>query len=445
MGVTELRSAARRIFDAAVKAVDPAEAIRRHLVRHGGRLAIGREVVELSGGGRIVVVGLGKAGAPMAVAVEEILGDRITRGVVVTKYGHAQATRTIRIHEAAHPVPDDAGVAGAEAVLDHVRGLEGNDLVLVLISGGGSALTPAPVDGITLTEKQALTKALLACGADIREMNTLRKHISRIKGGQLARAAAPARVFTLILSDIVGDPLDAIASGPTVPDPTTYADALGILDKYHIRETIPTSIRRHLEAGASGRIPETPKPDDPLFERVKSVMVASNIQALEASKIEAQRLGFPAVILSSFIEGETREIARMHAALALEVRASGNPAPPPLCLITGGETTVTLKGAGKGGRNQEFALAAALDIAGVPEVVILSAGTDGTDGPTDAAGALVDGATVTRALGLGLTPRAALDGNDAYPFFERLGDLLITGPTRTNVMDVRLVLVGVPR
>jgi len=442
MRVTELRKSAREIFDAAVRAVDPAEAIRRHLVRDGDRLAIGGERVDLGAVREVVVVGLGKAGAPMAAAVEETLGARIARGVVVTKYGHVQPTRVIRIHEAGHPVPDDAGMVGARAVLDQVTGLDSGDLVLVLISGGGSALTPAPVEGVTLAEKQALTKALLACGADIREMNTLRKHISRIKGGQLARAAAPARVFTLILSDIVGDPLDAIASGPTVPDPTTYADALAILDKYRIREEIPASIRKQLEAGAAGKIPETPKPDDPLFGRVKSIMVASNIQALEAARAEAQRLGFQAIILSSFIEGETREIARMHAALALEVRASGHPARPPVCLITGGETTVTLRGKGKGGRNQEFALASALDIAGLPDVVVFSAGTDGTDGPTDAAGALADGETVKRALGLGLKPRAALDGNDAYPFFERLGDLVVTGPTRTNVMDVRMVLVG---
>jgi hydroxypyruvate reductase len=321
-------------------------------------------------------------------------------------------------------------------------GLGPEDLVLVLISGGGSALTPAPVAGITLAEKQALTKALLACGADIREMNMLRKHVSRIKGGQLARAAQPAQVRTLILSDIVGDPLDAIASGPTVPDPTTYADALGILDKYRIRSEIPASIRTHLEAGAAGKVAETPKPDDPLFARVRSLMVASNIQALEAAAVEAKALGLTPMILSSFVEGETREVARMHAALALEVRASGNPRRPPVCLITGGETTVTLKGKGKGGRNQEFALAAAFDIAGQRDVVVLSAGTDGTDGPTDAAGALADGETIARARALGLHPRAALEGNDAYPFFEKLGDLIMTGPTRTNVMDVRLVLVG---
>ena len=442
MRAIELRKAARQIFDAAVHAVDPAAAIHRHVKREGSRLTIGGELLDLTAIRRIVVVGMGKAGASMAGATEEILGERIQRGVVVTKYGHVQPTRIIRLHEAGHPVPDEAGIAGAQAILDCVEGLGPDDLALVLISGGGSALTPAPVEGISLAEKQALTKALLACGADIREMNMLRKHISRIKGGQLARAAQPALVRTLILSDIVGDPLDAIASGPTVPDPTTYADALGILDKYRIRQEIPASIRTHLESGAAGKVPETPKPIDPLFGRVKSLMVASNIQALEAAKVEAQRLGLVPMILSSFIEGETREIARMHAALALEVRASGNPIRPPMCFITGGETTVTLKGRGKGGRNQEFSLAAALDIAGLSDVVVLSAGTDGTDGPTDAAGAIADGETVKRAIAAGLKPRAALDGNDAYPFFERLGDLIITGPTRTNVMDVRLVLVG---
>ncbi|HTU01579.1 MAG TPA: glycerate kinase, partial [Candidatus Sulfotelmatobacter sp.] len=366
----------------------------------------------------------------------------VSRGVVVTKYGHVQPTKRVRIHEAGHPVPDDAGLAGAQAVLNEVRGLEADDLIIVVVSGGGSALLPAPVPGITLAEKQALTKALLACGADIREMNTIRKHISQIKGGQLARAAAPARVLTLILSDIVGDPLDAIASGPTVPDPTTYQDALAILDKYKIRGQVPVSIVKHLEAGAAGKITETPKPDDPLFTRVENVMVASNIQALQAAAEAARVAGLTPMILSSSIEGETRDIARMHAALGREARETGNPAPPPVCLISGGETTVTLKGRGKGGRSQEFVLAAVLDIAGLQDVVILSAGTDGTDGPTDAAGAVADGDTLRRAQALGLHPRAALDDNDAYPFFKHLDDLVITGPTRTNVMDVRLVLVG---
>ena len=442
MRLEELRKAAQRIFEAAVRAVDPGEAIRRHLVRAGSHLHVGSQTLDLARVRQIVVVGCGKAAAPMAAAVEDILGDRIGRGVVVTKYGHLHPTQTIRVHEAGHPVPDDAGIAGAAAILDQVRNLGSEDLVLVLISGGGSALTPAPVEGIALAEKQVLTKVLLRCGADIREMNTLRKHISRLKGGQLARAAQPARVASLILSDIVGDPLDAIASGPTVPDPTTYADALGILDKYRIRGEVPGTIRSRLEAGARGDLPETPKPDDPLFSRVQNLIVGSNIQALESARSEARALGLTPMILSSSIEGETREIARMHAALAREVRTSGNPLKPPACLISGGETTVTLRGSGKGGRNQEFVLAAALDIAGLPDTVILSAGTDGTDGPTDAAGAIADGETCTRALALGLNPRAALDGNDAYPFFQRLGDLILTGPTNTNVMDVRLILVG---
>jgi hydroxypyruvate reductase len=378
----------------------------------------------------------------MAAAVEGILGERVTRGVVVTKYGHRHATRTIRVHEAGHPVPDAAGLAGAEAILDQVRALAAQDLVLFLISGGGSALSPAPVPGVTLAEKQALTKALLACGADIREMNTIRKHLSRLKGGQLARAAQPARVLSLILSDIVGDPLDAIASGPTAPDPTTYQDALGILDRYRLRGEVPASIRARLEAGARGEVPETPKPDDPLFARVTSVIVGSNIQALEAARAEAGRVGLAPMILSSSIEGETRDVARVHAAIAREIRSTGNPLPPPACVISGGETTVTLRGSGTGGRSQEFALAAALDIAGLSRVVILAGGTDGTDGPTDAAGAIVDGETCARAAALGLDPRAALQANDSYPFFRALGDLLVTGPTNTNVMDVRLVMVG---
>ncbi|MBI4537818.1 MAG: glycerate kinase [candidate division NC10 bacterium] len=442
MDIKALRRAARKIFDAAVAAVDPAEAIRRHLRREGNSLRVGGQTLDLATIRQLLVVGLGKAGASMTSAVEEIVGDRITRGVVVTKYGHVQPTKTVRLHEAGHPVPDAAGMAGAQAILDCLRGATAADLLLVLISGGGSALTPAPVASIALEEKQALTRELLACGADIREMNTLRKHISRIKGGKLARAAAPARVVTLILSDIVGDPLDAIASGPTVPDPTTYADALGILDRYKIREAIPASIRTYLESGAAGKHPETPKPGDPVFAKVQNVMVASNIQALRAAEAESQRLGFTPLILSSFIEGETKEVARLHAALALEVRSSGLPVAPPVCFITGGETTVTLKGHGKGGRNQEFALAAAFDIAGLANVVVLSGGTDGTDGPTDAAGALADGETIARARALGLNPRAFLENNDSYNFFARLGDLLLTGPTRTNVMDVRLVLIG---
>ena len=315
------------------------------------------------------------------------------------------------------------------------------ELVICLISGGGSALSPAPVEGIALAEKQEVTRQLLACGATIHEINALRKHISQIKGGQLARLASPATLITLVLSDVVGDSLDVIASGPTVPDTSTFTDCLEILRKYRLFDTVPMAIRRHLEAGVSGAIPETPKPGDAVFSRTQTVIIGRNLQALEAASRQATALGYRPLILSSAIEGETREVARVHAGIAKEVLASGHPITAPACILSGGETTVTLRGQGKGGRNQEFALALALDINDIPGIAALSGGTDGTDGPTDAAGAVVDWTTCTRAEQHGLHPREALEHNDAYPFFERLGDLLITGPTQTNVMDVRIILI----
>ncbi len=320
-------------------------------------------------------------------------------------------------------------------------GLGQRELVICLISGGGSALSPAPVEGITLAEKQEVTRLLLACGATIHEINAVRKHISQIKGGQLARLASPATLITLVLSDVVGDSLDVIASGPTVPDTSTFADCLEILRKYRLSDTVPVAIRRHLEAGVAGAVPETPKPGDPVFSRTQTVIIGRNLQALEAASRQATALGYRPLILSSAIEGETREVARVHAGIAKEVLASGHPIRPPACILSGGETTVTLRGQGKGGRNQEFALALALDIDHMPGIAALSAGTDGTDGPTDAAGAFADWTTCARAEQHGLPPREALEHNDAYPFFERLGDLLITGPTQTNVMDVRIILI----
>jgi hydroxypyruvate reductase len=307
------------------------------------------------------------------------------------------------------------------------------DLVLCLISGGASALLPFPAEGITLEEKQAVTRLLLACGANIHEINTVRKHISQIKGGQLARLAEPAAVEALLLSDVVGDNLDVIGSGPTAPDASTYTDALNILDRFAIRERVPASIRGHLEHGAAGGIAETPK-----STRARNTVVGSNRIALEACAARARALGYRTLILSSEIEGETREIARMHAAIAREIAHTGKPLKPPACIVTGGETTVTLKGEGQGGRNQEFVLAAALDIAGLDRVVVFSAGTDGTDGPTDAAGAIADGRTLERKP----DARRYLDANDSYRYFADLDDLVITGPTNTNVMDVHLVLVG---
>jgi hydroxypyruvate reductase len=303
-------------------------------------------------------------------------------------------------------------------------------------------LLPAPSSGITLEEKQQVTSLLLACGASIDEINTIRKHISRLKGGHLARLIAPATLITLVLSDVVGDRLDAIASGPTVPDPTTYHDCVEIIRRYDLLDRLPTSVRTHLLDGQAGYWPETPKVTDTAFARCHTVIIGSNRLALQAARQAAEARGYATLFLSSSIEGETRHIARMHAAIAQEIRRSGEPLAPPACVISGGETTVTLRGTGTGGRNQEFALAAALDIAGLESVVVLSGGTDGTDGPTDAAGAVADGQTVARAHAHGLDPEAFLHRHDSYHFFHALDDLLITGPTGTNVMDIHLLLVG---
>ncbi|MGC8779580.1 MAG: glycerate kinase type-2 family protein, partial [Anaerolineae bacterium] len=352
-----------------------------------------------------------------------------------------------RLVEAGHPVPDAAGQAGAEQIAALLGGLSARDLVFVLISGGGSALMPLPVEGVSLADIQVLTQALLRCGADITEINTIRKHCSRLPGGQLARLAAPARVISLILSDVVGSPLDVIASGPTVPDPTTYGDALMVLRRYDLLDRIPISIRRHLEAGAAGARPETPKPGDPLFERVVNVVVGDNASAGRAAVAEARRLGFEAALLTTFVQGEAREVGRVMAGLAQGVAAGQSDFGRPACLVLGGETTVTVRGAGKGGRNQELALAAGIALdgyvapAGV-ELAIVSLGTDGTDGPTDAAGGLATVDTLARGRELGLDGRAALTQNDSYPYLAALGDLIVTGPTNTNVNDLIFVFVA---
>jgi glycerate 2-kinase len=430
------------IFQAALKAVDPGEAIRTHVRREGDQLHVADRPYDLRQYDAVYAVGIGKAGAAMALAVEALLGDRLRGGHVVVKYGHGGPLKQVTVHEAGHPVPDEAGVRATRTLIDFVKDRGSRDLLVCLISGGGSALSPAPVDGITLAEKQEVTRQLLACGATIHEINAVRKHISRIKGGQLTRLAAPATLIALVLSDVVGDALDVIASGPTVPDTSTFADALEILRKYQLLDHAPKAIRRHLEAGRAGDIPETPKPGDAVFAHTQTVLIGRNLQALEAASRQATDLGYQSLILSSVIEGETREVAKVHAGIAKEVLASGHPLAPPACILSGGETTVTLRGQGKGGRSQEFALAMALDIRDIPGIAILSGGTDGTDGPTDAAGAVADWTTCTRAEELGLQPRLALENNDAYPFFARLGDLLITGPTQTNVMDVRIMLIA---
>lgn len=406
-------------------------------------LSVDQQAYDLKAFRHIYVVGAGKAGGLMAAALESILGDRLTGGVVNVKYGHTVPVHRIELIEAGHPIPDDAGVQGAARIVRLLESLDEEDLVFCVLSGGGSALMPLPVAGITLEEKQAVTGHMLDCGATINQMNTVRKHISQMKGGHLARLASPATVISLILSDVIGDPLDVIASGPTVPDPSTFADCRAIMTRHQLENTIPASVIRHMQEGEEGRNPETPKPGDPVFKCVQNVLIATSRQALEAARTEAEHRGYHPLILSSSIDGETREIARVYAAIAREIRTSGHPVPPPACIISGGETTVTIRGKGKGGRNQEFVLAAAPGIGGLDQTVVFSAGTDGTDGPTDAAGAIADGLTIARAQQAGLDAESYLNENDAYHFFETLNDLIITGPTNTNVMDLRLLLVAV--
>jgi hydroxypyruvate reductase len=391
---------------------------------------------------RVLVVGAGKAVAPMAKAIEDLLGDRISAGLVVVKDGHGLPLERIRIQEAGHPVPDERGVAGTLEILNLLENAGEHDVVICLISGGGSALLTAPSDGVRLADKQAATRNLLACGATIHEINTIRKHLSRAKGGQLARAAHPAAVLSLILSDVVGDDLDVIASGPTVPDPSRFQDALEILERYAIWDRTPAPVRERLSRGTAGLLAETPKPGDPAFRRSAHVLVGSCLRALAAAAHAAEQLRYRPLILTSKVTGEAREVAKAFAAVGQEILSSGHPLKPPACILMGGETTVTLQGEGRGGRNQEFVLAGAIALDGTDRVALLAGGTDGTDGPTEAAGAVADGFTLARARALGMSPFEFLKRNDSYHFFKPLDDLILTGPTRTNVMDVYLMLVG---
>ncbi len=439
---SRLRRQALSILRAALRAADPAEAVRRHFRRRGGVLIAGRSRYRLASFRNIFVIGAGKASAAMAEAVEQTLGRRITGGLINVKDGHGAPLKRAGVHQCGHPVPDARGVAGARRIAAIARRAEEEDLVVCLISGGASALLALPADPITLAEKQAATKLLLDCGADIHEINAVRKHISAIKGGQLARLAAPATVIALLLSDVTGDSLDVIGSGPVAPDASTFLDAHRVLEKYDLLGRVPESVRRRLSDGLLGRVEETPKLGDPAFLRVQNLVVGSNRLAVDAAAGRARSLGFRTLVLSTFIEGETRDVARVHAAIVREILASGRPVRRPACVISGGETTVTIRGPGVGGRNQEFALAAAIALDGLRDVVVLSAGTDGTDGPTDAAGALAAGSSLSTARLLGLDAGRYLERNDSYRFFEALGDLLVTGPTRTNVMDVRILLVG---
>lgn len=447
-----------RVLAAAVNAVEPSAAVRRYLQRDGDTLHVGERAYNLAAYERVFVVGAGKAGAPMAQAAAEVLGARLTGGVVIVKEGHLgsqkEESRTQRqdqdssfifhtssfiLLEAGHPVPDQRGVDATQRIADLLGGTTERDLVIALISGGGSALMMLPVPGVRLEDMQQLTSALLACGATINEMNTLRKHLDQVKGGGLARMAHPATLVTLILSDVVGNPLDVIASGPTVPDTSTFADAWGILEHYNIVAQVPMSIQNYLQDGLAGKVAETLKPGDPLFAHVENVIIASNAQAARAALETAHAEGMHPLLLTTYMQGEAREIGRAMAAIGREIAASGQPLSRPCCMVAGGETTVTLRGDGTGGRNQELALATVADLAGLEHVALVALATDGGDGPTDAAGAVVTGATLERARALGLDPAAFMARNDAYHFFAALDDLLRPGPTNTNVNDLTFV------
>ena len=433
-----MRQTAWQIINNALKAVDPAAAVHNYFNAHPD---IETQIQNTPG--RVFVVGAGKAGSPMALATSERFGNKIAGGLVIVKYDHLgkEVPSGITLKEAGHPVPDEAGLNAAQEIAALLNQAGADDTILCLISGGGSALLTLPVEGLTLADLQDTTSSLLAAGSIINEINTIRKHLSAIKGGGLANMATPARVFTLILSDVVGDPLEVIASGPTVPDPTTFADSWAIVKQYQLESKLPQPVIARLMAGLNGRIPDTPKPNNPLFLQVHNAIIGSNRIAAQAAVDTAQAAGYNAQLLSTFVEGEAREVARVVAGLAKGLARDEGRLSRPACMILGGETTVTIKGKGKGGRNQEIALAAGLALAGWSNVLVVCLGTDGTDGPTDAAGGFADGTTVSRATELGLNPLEYLHNNDAYNILAALDDLIITGPTNTNVNDLTLILV----
>ncbi|HXE14807.1 MAG TPA: glycerate kinase [Bryobacteraceae bacterium] len=437
-----LKSDARAIFEAGLRSANAGEAIKRHIRIARSSLYAGKKVLDLRQFDRVFVVGAGKAAAAMGVALEDVVGpERILGGVLNVKFGHNKPTpKLLTLYQCGHPVPDETGEKGALAIETILRQLTARDLLFVLISGGASALLPAPAPPVTLRDKQSITDQLLMRGADIFDLNSVRKHLSRLKGGLLASLAYPATVVALILSDVIGDPLDVIGSGLTAPDESSFGDALRVLSKFGLKAKAPRSVMARLEEGALGRIPETPKPGDPVFAHVHNVLVGSNRLALEAASRQAKQLGYRTVVLSSSMHGETREVAKTHAEILREIIKGTGLARKPACLLSGGETTVKVLGKGKGGRNQEFALAAAIQLNGEKNWAVLSGGTDGTDGPTDAAGAFADATTGSRALVAGLSALAHLGENDAYPFFDQLGDLVKTGPTGTNVMDLHILL-----
>ena len=438
----DLKKHANEIFKHVLSTLDPEQLVKKKVSIRDSTLLVEKREYNLNNYENIYVVGGGKACAPMAKAMEELFGDKIDNGIIVVKYNHGLPLKRIETVEASHPIPDENGMRGTSDILRLLSKTSEKDLIICLISGGGSALLVQPHKEITLQGIQITSAELLACGATIDEINTVRKHLSSIKGGQLAKAAYPSTLITLILSDVVGDPMDIIASGPTVPDESTFEDAYTIIQKYSLEEKLPSSVCEFLRSGKMGKIEETPETGNKIFDNTQNVIVGSNRIALEAAENKAKDLGYNTIIISSLVEGESREAAKFFAAIAREVSRTGTPVPKPACIIAGGETTVIIHGEGKGGRNQEFALSAAMEIEGCEGVVILSAGTDGTDGPTDATGAIVDFNTCKDARKkFRLSPEEYLNKNDSYTFFKKTGEHLVTGPTMTNVMDIMISLI----
>ncbi len=439
-----LRSEATKIWDAALQAVDSELAVRKYVRRRGRILYVKGNRYDLGGFRKIWVLGAGKAAAPMGQAIEKILGEYLSGGFLATKYGHSLPLKKIDIAESGHPLPDANSVVSANRILTLANQVEPDDLVFCLLSGGASALTVSPAEGIDLEAKLECTRLLLNAGASIFELNAIRKHLSNFKGGRLARMLAPAKIICLVLSDVVGDDIGTIASGPLAPDPTTYVDCIKILHRLDIFKKAPSAVRKRFELGAAGFLEETPKEKESLFKKIQTVLIGSNALACSAAARAAKRLGFHTLTLTSRLEGDNAEAAGFHMSLLKEIVFESRPLRRPACILSGGETTVRIRGNGKGGRNQEFALHCARQLAHLPAPCLaVSLGTDGTDGPTDAAGALADNSTLARSLKYGADfLNRCLQDNNSYFFFDRLGDLIFTGPTRTNVMDLHIFLVG---
>ncbi|MEM3832790.1 MAG: glycerate kinase [Thermoprotei archaeon] len=442
MNYPKMRKILLDVLNETLNYIDPANLIKSSVKISDGKLIANNVELDLHSVKRIFVIGGGKAVGRMALGIESILSDKISDGLIIVPYGSNISTlRRIKVIEARHPIPDQNGVNGVRMMLELLKSLDKNDLVIVLISGGGSALMPLPVDGITLEEKSDLIKSLMLRGANIRELNTVRKHLSKIKGGQLARYLYPANVLSLIISDVVENPLDVIASGPTVPDPTTFSDAINVLKRYNLWESTTEKVRDVLLKGVKGELLETPKHGDPIFEHVHNIIIADNSYACRVAVKVLERKGIHGIYLSSSIEGEARYVGSVIGDIVRGMAKGETSLEKPLGLVIGGETTVTVKGSGIGGRNQELCLSAAFRIRGLKNVILTSIGTDGIDGVTDAAGAIVDGNTIDRGLALGLDPTKYLENNDTYTFFKSLNDLVITGPTGNNMNDIIIALI----